>query len=514
MKDKPLVLVILDGWGINPRVEGNAIRLASTPHTSALEREFPTTRLLASGRDVGLPSGLMGNSEVGHLNLGAGRVVWQEITLIDRHIEDGSFFRNPALTAAAAHAVANNSVLHLMGLVSNGGVHSSDLHYFALLEIAKRAGLAPDRVAFHVFLDGRDTPPSSGVEFVRVLEEKMRQIGVGRVATVSGRFYAMDRDKRWDRTKLVYDCLTRGVGEKAPDGVGAVRAAYERKETDEFVQPTVIVKTDGSPVVLLRDSDSVIHYNFRADRTRQLCQALTDETFSEFQRAVFPRVILTTMTEYDRTFHFPVAFSAINLANVLGKIVGEAGLSQLRIAETEKYAHVTYFFNGGEETPFKGEERILVPSLKVKTYDLQPEMSAREVARQTLVALDAGAYDFYVVNFANGDMVGHTGILAAAIKAVETVDSVVGDIVNLVLKKNAALLLTADHGNCEQMVDYDTSQPHTYHTTNPVPFTFVRNGTRNGKLRPSGRLCDVAPTVLAFLGIEKPPEMDGTSLIE
>ncbi len=514
MKDKPVVLVIMDGWGINPRVDGNAIRLASTPHISALEREFPTTRLLSSGRDVGLPAGLMGNSEVGHLNLGAGRVVWQEITLIDRHIEDGSFFRNEALTAAAGHAAASSSKLHLMGLVSNGGVHSSDSHYFALLEMAKRAGLAPDRVMFHAFLDGRDTPSTSGMEFVRVLEDKMRQIGVGRIATVSGRFYSMDRDKRWDRTQRAYYCLTQGIGEKASDGVGAVRAAYERKETDEFVQPTVIVKPDGAPVGLIEDGDSVIHYNFRADRTRQLCRALMDETFAEFKRVVFPRVKLATMTEYDKTFAFPVAFAPINLANVLGKILGEAGLSQMRVAETEKYAHVTYFFNGGEETPFKGEERILVPSPKVKTYDLQPEMSAREVVRQALVALDAGAHDFYVVNFANGDMVGHTGILAAAIKAVETVDTVVGEIVNLVLKKGATLLLTSDHGNCEQMVDYETGQPHTYHTTNPVPFTLVRNGTRNGKLRPSGRLCDVAPTILALLGMEKPREMEGNILTE
>ncbi|MDQ7779366.1 MAG: 2,3-bisphosphoglycerate-independent phosphoglycerate mutase [Planctomycetota bacterium] len=513
MKDKPLVLIIMDGWGVNPRVESNAIRLASTPHTSSMERDFPTTRLLCSGRDVGLPPGLMGNSEVGHLNLGAGRIVWQEITLIDRHIEDGSFFENKALSAAVRHALSNGSSLHLMGLVSNGGVHSSDNHYFALLQMAKRCGVPSGKVLFHAFLDGRDTPPASGLEFVKALEAKMTEIGVGRIASVAGRYYPMDRDKRWDRTQRGCDCLTQGIGQKADSATAAVSGAYARGETDEFVQPTVIVEPDGSPRGVMKDGDAVIYFNFRADRARQLTRALTEPDFKEFQRAAFPTVKLVTMTEYDKTFSAPVAFPPVNLSNVLGKVISDAGMAQLRIAETEKYAHVTYFFNGGEETAFKGEDRILVQSPKVKTYDLQPEMSAFEVTKNALAAIDACSHDFYVINFANGDMVGHTGILAAAIKAVETVDSCVGEVVAAVLRKKGTALVTSDHGNCEQMIDYETNQPHTYHTTNPVPLTLVQTDGRKPLLRPSGRLCDVAPTILHHLKLGVPAEMQGESLL-
>lgn len=507
-------LLIMDGWGINPRTEGNAIRLAHPKCLPELEKAYPYTEIKASGLSVGLPAGLMGNSEVGHLNLGAGRVVWQEITRIDRAIEDGSFFTNPALTRAMEHARTNNTALHLMGLVSDGGVHSLDKHYFALLQMAKQMGLAPDKVFFHAALDGRDTPPTSGVGYVEALVEKMKEIGLGRVVTISGRYYLMDRDKRWERVEKAYAALTQGLGVRANEPVQAVRDAYQRGETDEFIKPIVITDRDNQPMGRIRDGDAVIFFNFRADRAREITRTLTEPDFKEFARKVFPKVFYTTMTMYDETFTLPMAFEPVRLKNILGKILTQNNLKQLRIAETEKYAHVTYFFNGGEEKPFPGEERILVPSPKVPTYDMQPEMNAPEVTHRVLKEIVSNKYNVIVLNFANCDMVGHTGVLEAAIKAVQTVDECVGKIVQAVQKQNGIILVTSDHGNAEEMIDYKNGGPHTCHTTNLVPFILVSSESRVRSLRSGGKLCDIAPTILDLLNVAKPDEMEGMSLIE
>lgn len=506
-------LLIMDGWGINPHQEGNAIRLAQLKYLPELENAYPYTEIEVSGLGVGLPAGLMGNSEVGHLNLGAGRVVWQDISRIDRAIEDNSFFTNPILTKAMEHARTNNSALHLMGLVSDGGVHSSDNHYFALLKMVKDVGLAPDRVFFHAALDGRDTPPTSGVGYVETLVRQMKDIGVGQVVTISGRYYLMDRDKRWDRVEKGYDALTQGLGVKATEPVQAVRDAYQRGETDEFIKPIVITDKDSQPVGRIKDNDAVIFFNFRADRAREITRTFTEPDFKEFNRQIFPRVFYTTMTMYDEIFTLPIAFGPIHLKNILGEVLAQNNLKQLRIAETEKYAHVTYFFNGGEEKPFPGEDRILVPSPKVSTYDMQPEMSAPEVTQRVLREIAGNKYDVIILNFANCDMVGHTGVLEATVKATQTVDSCVGKVVEAVRKQNGIVLITADHGNAEEMIDSKNGGPHTYHSTNPVPFTLVADDFKGRQLRSGGKLCDIAPTILELLGKAKPVEMEGTSLL-
>jgi len=510
MRPRPLVLCILDGFGLSDRTEGNAIRLARTPRMTAFSARYPTARLLASGRDVGLPSGLMGNSEVGHLNLGAGRVVWQDIARIDRDLEDGDFFRIPALLAAM-DAVAGGGALHMMGLVSDGGVHSCDRHYRAILDLARQRGLPADRVFVHAFLDGRDTPPKSGVEHVRNLA--FYATGKGRIATVVGRYWAMDRDKRWERVAEAYHCLTLGEGYRSSDAVAAVEQAYARAETDEFVKPTSLVDASGALLGRIRDGDSVIFFNYRADRAREISRAINDEAFDGFPRRARVKVHYTTMTQYDETFTFPVVYAPEYVKRPLGQIVSERGLTQLRIAETEKYAHVTWFFSGGDEKAVPGEERLLVQSPKVATYDLQPEMSAAEVASKTVEAIQGAKFDLVVLNFANPDMVGHTGILPAGIKAVETVDACVGRVVDAALAAKGAVLLTSDHGNCEMMIDPETGGPHTSHTTNPVPVTLISEAHVGARLR-DGALCDVAPTLLAVMGLERTAEVTGISLVQ
>jgi 2,3-bisphosphoglycerate-independent phosphoglycerate mutase len=499
----------MDGWGVNPKTEGNAIKLAKLKNIPLLEKTYPYTELSASGFDVGLPRGLMGNSEVGHLNLGAGRIVWQEITRIDKAIEDGTFFTNPELVAAMTYAKNNNSSLHLMGLVSDGGVHSSDRHYFALLEMAKKMGLPKDKVFFHAAMDGRDTPPTSGIGYIEKIVAKMKEIGIGKIATISGRYYLMDRDKRWERVQIAYDALTSGEGVLEDDPIIAMKNAYARGETDEFIKPIILKNTSR-----IRDNDSVIFFNFRADRAREITRTLTESGFTDFKRKVFPKVFYTIMTMYDENFTLPIAFKPVHLKNIFGEILSQNNLTELRIAETEKYAHVTYFFNGGEEAPFKGEDRMLVPSPKVPTYDLQPEMSAPEVTSKVLEAISSKKYNVIVLNFANCDMVGHTGVLEAAIKAAEIVDECVGKIVEAVKAVGGIAMITADHGNAEEMIDVEhKGGAHTYHTTNPVPFTLVADDYKGRKLRSGGKLCDVAPTILELLNIPKPKEMDGESLL-
>ncbi|MBI3267399.1 MAG: 2,3-bisphosphoglycerate-independent phosphoglycerate mutase [Planctomycetes bacterium] len=513
MPRPPHVLLILDGYGINPREEANAVRLARIPRLRAIGEEFPTTALTASGRAVGLPTGLMGNSEVGHLNLGAGRVVWQEITRIDRAIEDGSFFTNPAFVSVAASARARGGALHLMGLCSDGGVHTAERHYLALLQFARIQGFGPDRVFVHAYLDGRDTPNTSGVGWVQTLLDGMERIGAGRLATLCGRYYGMDRDQRWERVQVAYDALTLGTGVAAADPLAALRASYERGETDEFVKPIVATGADGSPLGRIADGDAVIFFNFRADRAREMTRAFLDDALDRFPRKARPRVNWATMTQYDEALQCPAAFQPTVQERLLADILAEAGLRQFRTAETEKYAHVTYFFNGGEEKAWPGEERLLIPSPKVATYDLQPEMSAPAVGRAVVEAVEGGRHDVVVVNFANPDMLGHTGILGAAVKALETVDACVGGIVDAALGRGGAVLITADHGNCEQMIDYDTGAPHTYHTSNPVPFHLVSRDHRGATLRAGGSLRDVAPTLLHLLDLPAPAAMEGRSLL-
>jgi 2,3-bisphosphoglycerate-independent phosphoglycerate mutase len=511
---KPVLLVVLDGWGLNPRKDGNAIAEQGTPNLDALEREFPVTRLLTSGLAVGLPEGQMGNSEVGHTNLGAGRVVYQDLVRINRAIESGELFHDPALKKAMA--AAKPSALHLLGLVSDGGVHSSQEHLHALVEMARREGVK--RVFVHVFTDGRDTSPSSGVRFVQRLEEQLAKLSSddgmrAQVATVSGRYYAMDRDKRWDRVERAFHAMVRGEGLKAKSGVAAVQESYARKEGDEFIQPTVIVQPDGSPRGLIRDGDSVIFFNFRADRAREMTQALAYDE----QKFGAPKLSsYVTMTEYDAKFTergLPCAFPPDQPHEILPELVSRAGARQLRCAETEKYAHVTFFFNGGREISFSGEERILVPSPRdVTTYDLKPEMSAEEVTRKLEAALSQG-FGFVLVNYANSDMVGHTGVIPAALKAVAKVDECIGRLWLAAQKAGMAMVVTADHGNIEQMVDYETGEPFTQHTLNPVPIYLCDPALRGARLRPDGILADVAPTVLAMMQLEQPQAMAGRSLL-
>lgn len=506
----PVALLILDGWGIgDPSDPSNAIARASTPHMTMFRELYPNTRLACSGEAVGLPAGQMGNSEVGHLNIGAGRVVYQELTRIGRSIQDGSFFKNPALEQAMQHAKGKNGTLHLMGLLSDGGVHSHLDHLTALLEMAKRENVA--KVCVHAFLDGRDVPPKSASAYIAACEKQMKRIGLGRIATISGRYYAMDRDQRWERVEKAYAALAYGEGKKAPSAQEALEQAYARGETDEFVQPTVMTDADGT----VRPGDAVIFFNFRPDRARQITRAFIDAEFKGFTRrnGCFS-VKFVCMTCYDATFAVPVAFPVQTITGTLGETFSRHQLRQLRIAETEKYAHVTFFFNGGEEKPLEGENRILVPSPKVATYDLQPEMSAPAVTEAVLREINQGKYDLIVLNFANGDMVGHTGNLEAAIQAVQTVDECVGKIVAAIRAQGGVALITADHGNAEQMRDPQTGVPFTAHTTNKVPFILVSERHKTGTLRQNGILADIAPTILEIAGLPVPEEMTGKSLLQ
>ncbi|NLP45492.1 MAG: 2,3-bisphosphoglycerate-independent phosphoglycerate mutase [Epulopiscium sp.] len=512
MSKKPTVLMILDGFGLNENTEGNAIKQAHTPNIDSLMQKYPFVHGNASGLDVGLPQGQMGNSEVGHLNIGAGRIVYQELTKITKSIEDGEFFENKALLQAIKNCKLNHSALHLFGLLSDGGVHSHNQHLYALLQLAKKEEL--DQVYVHAFLDGRDTPPASGIEYIKELEEYMRELGVGRIATVMGRYYSMDRDNRWDRTKLAYDAMVLGTGQVSESAVEAVQASYDKEVYDEFVLPTVISSEEQKPATI-HSGDSIICFNFRPDRARQITRAFCDESFDGFEREKgFIKLTYVCFTNYDITIpNKEVAFEKETLINTLGEYLSSKGLTQLRLAETEKYAHVTFFFNGGVEEPVSGEERILVPSPKVATYDLEPQMSVYTVAEKLVNAIKSNKYDFIVVNFANPDMVGHTGFLEAAIKAVEAVDECVGKVVEALLKVDGQMFLCADHGNAEQLIDYSTKEPFTAHTTNPVPFILINYKPGVG-LASEGRLADIAPTLLEMMELEQPEEMTGKSLLK
>jgi len=503
MNKTPTTLIIMDGFGMTDGSGGNAVAAAATPRLDAFFREFAHTELSASGLDVGLPDGQMGNSEVGHTNIGGGRVVFQDLPRISKSIADGDFFTNPAYSHAMDACLDKGSALHLMGLLSDGGVHSHLQHLFALLKMAKDRGL--QKVYIHAFLDGRDVSPTSGADFVAQTVEQCAKTGVGKIATVMGRYYAMDRDKRWDRVEQAYDAMVYGESAVSnPDPVAAVKASYAAGVTDEFVEP-VVCDTEGT----ISDNDSVIFFNFRPDRAREITRTLVDPEFDGFTRQLFPLTFICN-TEYDATMpNVEVAYPRNTVKNGLGEYLSQMGLTQLRIAETEKYAHVTFFFNGGSETVFPGEDRVLVPSPKVATYDLQPEMSAREVCDKCVERIESGAYDVVILNFANCDMVGHTGVFTAAVKAVETVDECVGKVVDATLKMGGIAMITADHGNAEQMVEPDGS-PMTAHTTNPVPFILCGAGT---ELRKDGRLADIAPTILDVMGLACPPEMDGKTLI-
>ena len=510
MSRKPVVLMILDGYGLNERHDGNAVYEAKTPVMDRLMKEYPFVKGNASGLSVGLPDGQMGNSEVGHLNMGAGRIVYQELTRITKSIEDGDFFENPEFLAAVENCKNHDSALHLYGLVSDGGVHSHITHIYGLLELAKRNGLTT--VFVHCFLDGRDTPPSSGKEFVAELEEKMKELGVGRVASVMGRYYAMDRDNRWDRVKLAYDALTKGEGNRGESATGLIQESYDNGKTDEFVLPAVVTE-NGAPVGLIREHDSVIFFNFRPDRAREITRAFCDDSFSGFEREKRMELTYVCFTDYDETIpNKLVAFKKETISNTFGEFLAAHGKKQARIAETEKYAHVTFFFNGGVEEPNPGEDRILVKSPKVPTYDMQPEMSAPQVCEKLVEAIHSGKYDVIIVNFANPDMVGHTGVEAAAVKAIEAVDACVGKTVEAILEENGVLFICADHGNAEQLIDYATGEPFTAHTTNPVPFILVNAGEGYG-LREGGCLADIAPTLIELMGMEQPKEMTGRSLL-
>lgn len=509
MSKKLTMLMILDGFGENPNNEGNAVNLAKKPNIDKLRKICPVSHIDASGAAVGLPDGQMGNSEVGHTNIGAGRIVYQKLTKITKSIEDGDFFSIPEFTEAIENVKKNNSKLHIMGLLSDGGVHSHQRHLYGLLELAKRKGL-DNNVFIHAFMDGRDTLPASGEGYIQELQEKMKEKGVGKIATLSGRYYAMDRDKRWDRVKKAYNALVRGEGVLAKDPIQAIEESYQQEIFDEFVVPTVITDANDQPLAKIESGDSVIFFNFRPDRARQLTRAIVDDKFDGFKTDKLD-IDFVCMTEYDDTMpNVKIAFKPEELTNTFGEVVSKLGKKQLRIAETEKYAHVTFFFNGGREEPYPGEDRILVNSPKVATYDLQPEMSAYEVTEKVVEAINSEKYDTIILNFANTDMVGHTGNIDAAIKAVEAVDKCVGEIVEAVQKQNGVLLITADHGNAEQMIDYQTGEPLTSHTTNLVPLILV--GMENVELK-DGRLCDLTPTMLDIMEEQKPKEMTGESLL-
>ena len=509
MEKKLTMLMILDGFGENPKKEGNAVKLAKTPNIDRLMKEYPNTKIAASGLAVGLPEGQMGNSEVGHTNIGAGRIVYQELTRITKSIENGDFFSNEELVKAMENCKKNNSKLHILGLVSDGGVHSHIRHLFGLLEMAKRRDI--EEVYVHCFLDGRDTPPASAESYIQELEEKMRKKGVGKIATVAGRFYGMDRDKRWNRIQKAYNAIVFGEGNKSSQVINAIESSYQKEVFDEFVEPIVITNGE-KPVATIEDGDSVIFFNFRPDRAREITRAIVDKEFKEFETKKM-NTYFVCFTNYDETMpNVHIAFKKEMIKNTLGEIVSKNGGKQLRIAETEKYAHVTFFFNGGEEKQYEGEDRILVPSPKVETYDMKPEMSAYEVTQKVVEAINSEKYNCIILNYANPDMVGHTGSLSAAIKAVEAVDECVGKVITAIESQKANLIITADHGNAEQMIDYKTGEPHTAHTTNLVPLILISE-RENVKLR-EGKLADIAPTLLELMGLEKPKEMTGESLIE
>lgn len=510
MSKKTTVLMILDGYGLNEKKEGNAVAEAATPVMDSLMKEYPFVKGNASGMAVGLPDGQMGNSEVGHLNMGAGRIVYQELTRITKEIQDGTFFENPALLKAVENCKKNDSALHMFGLLSDGGVHSHNTHLYGLLELAKRNDLK--KVYVHCFLDGRDTPPASGKGYAEELESKMKEIGTGKIASVMGRYYAMDRDNNYDRVKLAYDALTRGEGLTAESGPAGIQASYDREETDEFVKPTVVVE-NGAPVALIKDQDSVVFFNFRPDRAREITRAFCDDDFKGFDREKRLDLTYVCFSDYDPTIpNKEIAFHKIAVTNTFGEWLAANGMTQARIAETEKYAHVTFFFNGGVEEPNAGEDRILVNSPKVATYDLKPEMSAYEVCDKLTEAIRSGKYDVVIINFANPDMVGHTGVEAAAIKAVEAVDECVGKAVEAVKDVDGVLFICADHGNAEQLVDYESGAPFTAHTTNQVPFILV-NYDPAYTLREGGCLADIVPTLIEVMGKEQPEEMTGKSLL-
>jgi 2,3-bisphosphoglycerate-independent phosphoglycerate mutase len=507
---RPLVLIVLDGWGVNARREGNAIAQASTPNMDALVRSYPSTQISISGLDVGLPEGQMGNSEVGHMHLGAGRVVFQDLTLIHRAIEDGSFFSNPVLRGAMGAVKKSGGRLHLTGLLGGGGVHSHQRHLDALIELASKEKLKA--VYLHLFLDGRDTPPKSAEGFLRELSEKLNSYSFVKIATVSGRYYAMDRDKRWDRTEKAYRAITEGIGVRARAAEEAIEKSYRDGVTDEFILPAVIESV--MPEGAIRDGDAVIFFNFRADRARQLTRALTEKDFKEFPRdRPIALSSYVTMTEYDRSFGLPAAFPPRDLKNILGEIASRNNIHQLRIAETEKYAHVTYFFNGGQENKFPLEDRIMIPSVKdVPTYDLKPEMSAFEITGSLVEQIEADRYGLVILNYANADMVGHTGNFAATVRACEVIDECIGKVVEATVHHKGRVIITADHGNAEQMIDYDTGQIHTAHTSNLVPVIVVDEQLKSVRLQ-RGKASDVAPTILRMFGIPQPAEMTGRSLI-
>lgn len=501
----PVALIIMDGWGIGDMQDpNNAIAVAKTPVIDGLLKNYPNTQLQCSGEAVGLPDGQMGNSEVGHTNIGAGRVVYQELTRITKAIREGDFFKNQVLLDVVESAKKNKGALHLMGLLSDGGVHSHNQHLYALLKLAKQEGLT--EVYVHAFLDGRDVPPSSAASFVAELEEEIKSIGVGKIATLAGRYYAMDRDKRWDRVQKAYDVIAKAEGAKADAAVAAVEASYAAQVTDEFVVPTIIGDYPG-----MKSGDGVIFFNFRPDRARELTHAFTDDAFEGFARKDGLKLSFATMTQYEAGIHASIAYAPQTLTNTLGETIQKNNMTQLRIAETEKYAHVTFFFNGGVEDPYVGEDRILVSSPKVATYDLQPQMSAVEVTDKVVEAIKSQKYDFIILNYANGDMVGHTGVLSAAVTAVETVDASVGRFVEAAKSVGGTVCITADHGNAELMLDPETKEPFTAHTTNVVPFITVSDTIKTVR---AGALCDIAPTLLTIAGLEIPSEMTGKSLVD
>ncbi|MGA2878937.1 MAG: 2,3-bisphosphoglycerate-independent phosphoglycerate mutase [Bryobacteraceae bacterium] len=504
---KPLVLTILDGWGFSSVTEGNAIAAARKPTYDSLLRQDPNTLVQTSGPSVGLPAGQMGNSEVGHLNIGAGRIIYMDVTRIDRMIASGEFFNNPVLLSSMQHAKTHR--LHLMGLCSDGGVHSLLTHLYALLQMAKKQNV--EQVFVHCFMDGRDTPPESGAGFIEQIEKETRQIGVGKIASVSGRYYAMDRDKRWDRVERAFNAMVLGKGEKADDPVAAMKRSYEHGVTDEFVEPVTIVDAHHQPVGLIRDDDACIFFNYRADRGREMTMALTDPTLETPSRSAAPKNLhFTTMTEYDKSFQVPFVLPREHPNNILADVMAQLNWKNLRVAETEKYAHVTYFFNGGNEKPYPGESRELVPSPKVATYDLKPEMSAQGITDVVVKAIDGREFDMIIMNYANADMVGHSGKMAPTILAVEAVDAGLGQIYDALRRSGGTWMITADHGNAEMMIDPITKSPHTYHTTNPVPFILVSDS--RVMLRSSGALQDIAPTVLGFMDEKQPKEMTGRDL--
>ena len=510
MSKKTLVLMILDGWGCRQACPDNAITRANPSHFYSLWNKYPHTLLKCSGNEVGLPRGQMGNSEVGHLNIGAGRIVYQEITRISKAIEDGSFFNNQEFLRAIDFARQHHGRVHLMGLLSDGGVHSELNHLYALLKLCKDS--QAEQVFVHGFLDGRDVAPKSAMDYINALQVQMKGIGIGEIATLGGRFYGMDRDNRWERIEKAYNAIVMGEGPKSASAQAAITASYEARVTDEFMEPVVIVDASGEPITKVEDGDSVIFFNFRADRARQISHALLDKEMTNFNRRGLPAIHFISMTQYDIDLPAPAAFMPQNLNNTLGEVLSAQGLNQLRIAETEKYAHLTFFFNGGVEEADPGEERILIPSPKVATYNLQPEMSARQITERTLAEIRRDYYDVIIMNYANADMVGHTGVLEAAIESVKVLDECLAQVVDLILEKEGAVMITADHGNAEMMA-CENGGPFTAHTTNKVPFILVSEQHKGQQLREDGSLRDIAPTMLSWLGIDVPVEMTGTSLI-